>query len=265
PPQASDPLTPMPVEPEVAQNEEPPLLQEAPSQEPPTLMTSPDVAPESALTPAPVEPAPVADQEPPPMLQPVSDFPSADMIKKVETPASTPELVTATEEAPAPAPVMQEPVPVVEQQGSAELQQALDKIEQLEDSADKDNQVIQGYEDQVTSLKDKIAELEGKLDKAAKESVSTGGKKVVLVKEVEPEVKSETPEKSDSAKEEALVRWVLKGAQPGRALLAAYDQKQADVRTVTVGDKVSGLGTILSIEKGQSGWVVLGTTGKVTQ
>lgn len=76
------------------------------------------------------------------------------------------------------------------------------------------------------------------------------------------------PESADSrvvgaSKVEKAPVWILKSAQKSRALLSR--EGQSDIRTVAVGDKVPGLGTILSIDQGQYGWAVIGTSGRVTE
>lgn len=57
--------------------------------------------------------------------------------------------------------------------------------------------------------------------------------------------------------------WVLKGAQPGRAMLAKPGE--SDIQTVSVGDTLSGLGKITSIAYTDGRWVVRGTQGQISQ
>ncbi|MCC7160035.1 MAG: hypothetical protein IT281_10950, partial [Ignavibacteria bacterium] len=57
--------------------------------------------------------------------------------------------------------------------------------------------------------------------------------------------------------------WKLKSAQPGSAVL--YDSRTGDVKTVEVGDRVSGIGKVKSISQVNGKWVVKGTSGKVSQ
>lgn len=296
-PENPGPLTPMPME-MAAQDElaPAPLLSDpaAPVEQPPSLMTTPDMTSPAEM------PQPIVDANAPPqmeptpetsetsVIQPVSDFPSADMIKKIDmAPVPTSEPAPLLDAAPVtptespievPAPVVDAApasasIPVAVPDNTVEMNQALDKIKKLEGSVDKNNQVILGYESQISDLKDKVADLETKLEKASKQIVSSPKEASSAKKaEVKPPKEEQivmtsgtNDEEVIAPVEEAPVKWVLKGAQSGRALLGSTDQKQADVRTVSVGDKVPGLGTILSIQKGQSGWVVLGTLGKVTE
>lgn len=59
------------------------------------------------------------------------------------------------------------------------------------------------------------------------------------------------------------IRWVLKSAQPGRAVVA--NAATGDMRSVEVGSSLSGLGRITSISNATGLWVVQGTSGRVSQ
>ena len=58
------------------------------------------------------------------------------------------------------------------------------------------------------------------------------------------------------------VSWVLRSAQPGAAMVVP--KTGGDMRTVRVGDNLSGLGRIIAIEQRGSRWVVQGTQGTLT-
>ncbi len=58
------------------------------------------------------------------------------------------------------------------------------------------------------------------------------------------------------------VAWVLRSAQPGAAMVVP--KAGGDMRTVRVGDTLSGLGRIIAIEQRGSRWVVQGTQGTLT-
>lgn len=77
------------------------------------------------------------------------------------------------------------------------------------------------------------------------------------------EAASTPPKAVEPVKPVVLPLWVLKSAKPGMAVL--YDKRTGDVKTVEVGDRVSGLGRIKSVSKVDGKWVVDGTTGKVKQ
>lgn len=59
------------------------------------------------------------------------------------------------------------------------------------------------------------------------------------------------------------IKWILRSAQPGRAIVSA--QNSHDVRTIAVGEKLEGIGVIQSIDIQNGRWVVSGTTGNITQ
>ncbi len=55
--------------------------------------------------------------------------------------------------------------------------------------------------------------------------------------------------------------WELRGAQPGRAIIA----RGGDIREVAVGDNVPGLGEVTGVASMNGNWVVQGTGGRVSQ
>jgi hypothetical protein len=58
--------------------------------------------------------------------------------------------------------------------------------------------------------------------------------------------------------------WVLKSAKPGMAWIA--EPGSAEIRTVSVGESVKGLGKVTSISQDSGGrWVVSGTRGQINQ
>lgn len=59
------------------------------------------------------------------------------------------------------------------------------------------------------------------------------------------------------------VRWVLKGAQPGRAMVARAGE--TDIQNVAVGDTLPGLGRITAIVYQDGKWIVEGTKGRISQ
>lgn len=60
----------------------------------------------------------------------------------------------------------------------------------------------------------------------------------------------------------AVTKWILRSAQPGSAMLVPSGG--GEMKTVAVGDTLSGIGRIKSIQMEGGRWVVQGTTGKVT-
>ncbi len=83
------------------------------------------------------------------------------------------------------------------------------------------------------------------------------------VKIKRPDRPSESAVKKDISKSAEPVRWVLKSAQPGRAMVSR--KGQVDTRVVDVGDSLTGLGQITAIHHENNRWVVRGTKGSISQ
>jgi hypothetical protein len=66
-----------------------------------------------------------------------------------------------------------------------------------------------------------------------------------------------------SAPEATSMIWVLKGAQPGRAMVAK--KGETDIQPVEVGDTLPGIGRITAIEYQDGKWSVTGTSGTISQ
>ncbi|HRK98274.1 MAG TPA: hypothetical protein PLE43_07335 [Alphaproteobacteria bacterium] len=216
-------------------------------------------------------------------IQPVSDFPSVDSIKKVGrdespaepaepaenvvipsdvevTPVLTAESPNANAESPSIMPqaeVLNAPVEVAPVQSDVADDTSKEKIAELEMKLGEAVSEQENYKDQVLSLKDRISSLEIQLAKKEERSDSKTSslQKKTSVKPAQEEsvVQNKQPE----------VSWVLKSAQLGRAILGQVGK--SDLKTVSVGDRVTGLGTILSIDQGQNGWVVVGSSGRLVE
>lgn len=61
----------------------------------------------------------------------------------------------------------------------------------------------------------------------------------------------------------APVQWVLKGAQPGRAMVS--QPGESDMRSVAIGDSLPGIGKITAISYENGRWQVIGTQGTIHQ
>ena len=57
--------------------------------------------------------------------------------------------------------------------------------------------------------------------------------------------------------------WILRSAQPGKATVAPKGSN--DIRSISVGESLSGIGRIQSISNASGRWVVTGTTGSISQ
>lgn len=74
-------------------------------------------------------------------------------------------------------------------------------------------------------------------------------------------VKKEAPK--EPAKPKAVTKWKLQSAQEGSAVI--YNPISGDLQSISVGDRVDGLGRVKSVTLVNNRWVVTGTTGKISQ
>ena len=265
----------------------PPALPEAAAM---TAVEAPAAVPPSPEGLPPVETPQAAEVTPLGSLQPVSDFPSVDLIKKAD-PEAAPEVVTAIvpEPEPTPLPVPDAP-PAVETVPTAveptvlnpvpdvgtDLQGKLDTAEAKVKSLEKE---LIGVNEQISSdkaanklLSTKVNDLEAKIADLQKKlanqdiSVDSGTQTPEVVAEPAKVKKlSAAPRVPASSRpvSRQSVSWELRGARPGQAMLSS--RGGMDIRTVSVGDSLPGIGKILSIEQSPNGWVVKGTQGRVSQ
>ncbi len=228
-----------------------------------------------------------------PAVKPMSDFPSVDLIKKPDapveqaqtpTPAEDPAAVPAPDfaapatetpvEAPAePAPVMAAPVAAgADPAQIAELQEKLTASQTRVAELEKSLQAAQQQKADpgtaaadaktISDLEAKVADLEGKLaaHPAVQAEAQPASQPKPAVSAAPPRAKAPAATAKPSSK--VISSWQLRGAQPGQAMLA---NRNGDIRSVSVGDSLPGLGKILSVEQSSSGWVVRGTQGRVVQ
>ncbi len=92
-------------------------------------------------------------------------------------------------------------------------------------------------------------------------------KKVAPKKVIKKSPAPKTVEKKTTSKPKKLVvkktHWTLRSAQPGKATVSPVGSK--DIRSISVGETLSGIGRIQSISNASGKWVVTGTTGRVSQ
>lgn len=138
--------------------------------------------------------------------------------------------------------------------------------------------------EEVEALEQKIADLEKTVQQLKTSTVSkddVDGLKAALAKfekpKKDPVPVTETPKKASTAKadESAPVKaaakkpvvrktWVLRSAKPGMAWIS--EKNSSEMKTVSVGDMVSGIGKVTAIAMDDAGrWVVNGTKGKINQ
>lgn len=185
--------------------------------------------------------------------------------------------VTAVPEVPAIAAPVAEltsaPAPAQNAEMVAKLDQLLSRIDQLEGEV-RTLKTAQPSGD-VSALADSVAALEKKLTEQAaapkparqaeehhevtqapapKPQVLGSGSPAAA----QPRATSAVPQAAAAAP-----KWVLKGAQPGQAMVSKPGD--SEMRSVVVGDSLPGIGTIRSIGYENGRWSVVGTQGRITQ
>ena len=198
----------------------------------------------------------------------MSDFPTAQSIKKPDEDVSSKDDVVEN--------VVSEPSPVVQPTvpKEAELDLALEKISSLEKLVAEKDSALEAQKSKLemqadtnastSELQTKIDELEKKLAAFEKQSP------VETVEDKKPEPVS-IKKASDVALTKAVEKpvktvssqWILKGANSNKAILS--DKRTGDLKTISIGQTVPGLGRILSISESGSGWSVKGTLATVTE
>ncbi|OIN86182.1 MAG: hypothetical protein AUJ12_06830 [Alphaproteobacteria bacterium CG1_02_46_17] len=242
--------------------------------------------------------SPVMGEGAVPSLQPVSDFPSVEDIKKsdidqpvedspvlmqptqpemtvAEVPAldlleqtspvvdMTPD--TAVTLAESPTPVVQDTAPVLATDSSGQdLQQAQSRISELELIVADGEKIRDQSSKEILDMKERISSLEAELARAQERtvpvspSVSLAQKSSGTAQQVKRQSVRTSPVKAVKSP-----KWILKSARSGQAVLGRIGN--SDLKTISVGERVDGLGTVLSIDRGQNGWVVVGTLDRVTE
>ena len=228
---------------------------QAPAAEPLTPMPETPVQQAATQQAAPIPPVAQSDLPPP-------SFPKA---QDILTPAAKAAAQTQTS-APAPAQQQAQSSKPENIQAQADTDSINKKLADLDGRMNELETALESLEvpaisgKEIADLKAALARLEGKVDGLSKGGVSVASasapakKKVAAVKEQVP-----TPAK---VKAES-VSWVLKSAQPGKAIVSKAGQ--AEVYSVSIGDKLEGIGKITSVEQKDGMWVVQGSAGKITQ
>ncbi len=231
-----------------------------------------------------------------PGIKPTSDFPSVDLIKK-----ATPTAVEAPVTPNVPAPVVPEVEPQTTPQLTAEtptmaptltpnvapeLPAGISPAPTLSGDVPTTGDTAASIETQekLSAAESRIAELEKELADAKAAALKAADRPFERNSSADP-VNIERPSKpkavkpvreanepkrvvrsddTPSAKPVLKSNWELRGAQPGQAMVSTKGGK-GDIRTVFVGDTLSGVGRITAITRTPSGWVVRGTNGTLHQ
>ncbi len=133
---------------------------------------------------------------------------------------------------------------------------------------------------EIASLNSTIMKLEGKIERLSKEKAANAVKQNVskpaknepkAPKVAVPQVAAAQPNAPKMAAPEAVapkirkkvISWELRSAQPGRAMVSQKGQQ--DIKTVEIGDFLSGVGRIRNISFVNGQWVVEGTVRNITR
>ncbi len=200
--------------------------------------------------------------------------------------SASPEVVAPVAMPAVPAPVVSGPDfgPVMEKLDSlsARMESLEAKLEAYRAEKAPAGQVPAVTEDQIKALQRSLATLEQRVEAQA----SSGRRPAVAadtesvapppVAKPKPQILGQSAAGGISAGEsgaEAAVPprpvapvttvWVLKGAQPGRAMVAKKGEN--DLHPVAVGDTLPGIGRITAIEYRDGKWSVIGTLGTIAQ
>lgn len=214
-----------------------------------------------------------------PTVKPVSDFPTVDSIKKPDvapTPdlagSAAPDAVTTITDKSNNLDELQAKIDAAQSKISALEKKISDQAAELEAQKQAAAKAIaqepvtsSGASDaEVAALKEHISELEEKLAAKTEESPKPVVMERAPAEEKDYIVSKPVVKKTAVAAKPILKQiWSLKSAGTGKAILS--DRATGDLKTVRVGDVVSGLGRIVSISNSNSSWVVKGTLASVSE
>ncbi|MGZ9108298.1 MAG: hypothetical protein ACXW4B_05705 [Micavibrio sp.] len=219
-----------------------------------------------AATPPVPAPAPAPAPTPATADEPAIRMPSASDVLLKQPTAETAPVDTA----------LAEQVAVVDTVPAAALVDKIDLVLARLDQLETDVKTLQARDgresaDALDDLRKSIAALEKKIGGAEKAPTKPASP-VTSAEEAPPPkpqiLGSSAPEASPkpapaSTPQKAAIQWVLKGAQPGRAMVSRPGENE--MRTVEVGDSLPGIGKITGISYQSGRWVVQGTQGRITQ
>ena len=193
----------------------------------------------------------VAEPTPAPVSDPVSE------------PASLPGAVVDAPLA-APAPDQSVSSSSVDAEMTAQMLDRLDLIAARLDQLEDDLSVVR--KESAAAATDEVEELRAAV-KALEKKLSTQAQAPASPTIETPAARTTTlkaePKSKPAVRQAQPVQWVLKGAQPGRAMVSRAGE--SEMRTVEVGDSLPGVGRISSIAYENGRWVVIGSEGRISQ
>lgn len=239
---------------------------------------------------APAAPSVPAAENAPPIRMPNAAEAMLKSAMQDKNQASVPAAPAPAAQAPAPVPdVMAAPVQDFAQNAAlvAKLDQLLSRLDQLEGDV-RSLKTAQPSGD-VSALAESVAALEKKLSEQAAQTAKVAAKISERAAAPKPARQAEDrheamqapapkpqvlgsgsvaapqPSRATNTAPQAASapKWVLKGAQPGQAMVSKPGD--SEMRSVVVGDTLPGIGTIRSIGYENGRWSVVGTQGRITQ
>ena len=273
-----------------------------PSAPPPIPTQAPDPAPtfEDPLTPFPEDMAAVEEAIQPPvdMLQDPGENvqEEIDPFAQVELPqnpdqAQSAEPVTPPEVEPVEPPVLEPPAPepvvppvtepedvatpAVNNEELVRLQRQIANMEsQVNDTAsvqlpqnlavsiDALRVSVEQMENRFAAIEDRLSAIDSKVA-ALEEGAQQGNIRPQRVTSSAPPAATTAPRRATPVRRAPPPRWEIRAIQVGRAMVSRVGQN--DMRSVSVGDSLPGVGTIRSIDFENGEWVIQGSSGRVSQ
>jgi hypothetical protein len=114
----------------------------------------------------------------------------------------------------------------------------------------------------ISTLEQQLAEARSQPKSESKDSAKAPKQVASEREKAKPKKRSESAGRS-SNKAASGQRWELRAANPMQAMVASPNG--GSLRSVTVGDTLSGIGEIRSIEQRNGSWVVIGSQGQIRQ
>lgn len=240
-----------------------PILEDAP------LTPMPEAIFETAATDA----APELQTEPATETQPMTENSIDEMF--AEAPVET--QITIANEPEAPAEEVQPAIAAVDVSETPEFQTLAEKNSALQAEINALERAVENSQAELQRLSTENFTLEQKAEQAAQEAEKA--KEALEVVEIEKttaipprqaQPAAQTTQRSEPAPQRARPapvqkarEWSLRSAQPGSAMIA--EKGSNDLRSVSVGETIPGLGQIQSISVQNGRWVVQGTQNSVFQ
>lgn len=233
------------------------------------VLDDPSLLPQIAAAPA---PAPI-DQVQAPMNPPVPETLPAPA--PVPAPATVQEAVAAAVPAPAPAPAAlpaPTPAPLPTPATAPTTPSIAETIAPAPAPVQTQPNMTSIPTTELDALKATIASLEAKVKTLEEQkSVTTSANtntNTNIAEDVAPKPKKKaTPKKKTTtkpkAKPAATPSWELRGIAGNSAIIAKRGSDE--FRTISVGDQISGIGRVTSIDNQNGAWTVRGTNGSIRQ